>query len=83
MRVYGASGKSNTLQRDIGFRHRGRDSGRTAAGLARNDGRHTGIWRNIGERFMAVRHLVTGEEIFLANYSDANGAPACPERRGR
>ena len=30
----------------------------------------TGIWRNIGERLMAVRHLVAGEEIFLANYSD-------------
>lgn len=30
----------------------------------------TGIWRNIGERLMAVRHLVQDEEIFLANYSD-------------
>lgn len=30
----------------------------------------TGIWRNIGERLMAVRHLVKDEEIFLANYSD-------------
>jgi glucose-1-phosphate cytidylyltransferase len=30
----------------------------------------TGIWRNIGERLLAVRHLVDGEEIFLANYSD-------------
>ena len=30
----------------------------------------TGIWRNIGERLVAVRHLVAGEEIFLANYSD-------------
>jgi len=30
----------------------------------------TGIWRNIGERLMAVRHLVADEEIFLANYSD-------------
>lgn len=30
----------------------------------------TGIWRNIGERLVAVRHLVENEEIFLANYSD-------------
>lgn len=30
----------------------------------------TGIWRNIGERLWAVRHLVRDEEVFLANYSD-------------
>lgn len=30
----------------------------------------TGVWRNIGERLMAVRHLVKDEEYFLANYSD-------------
>jgi glucose-1-phosphate cytidylyltransferase len=30
----------------------------------------TGIWRNIGQRLSAVRHLVENEEIFLANYSD-------------
>lgn len=30
----------------------------------------SGIWRNIGERLWAVRDLVQGEEIFLANYSD-------------
>jgi len=30
----------------------------------------TGVWRNIGERLLAVRHLVADEEIFLANYSD-------------
>ena len=30
----------------------------------------TGAWRNIGERLVAVRHLVQNEEIFLANYSD-------------
>jgi glucose-1-phosphate cytidylyltransferase len=30
----------------------------------------TGIWRNIGQRLLAVRHLVHDEEIFLANYSD-------------
>jgi len=30
----------------------------------------TGTWRNIGERLLAVRHLVRDEEIFLANYSD-------------
>jgi glucose-1-phosphate cytidylyltransferase len=30
----------------------------------------TGIWRNIGQRLAAVRHLVQEEEVFLANYSD-------------
>ncbi|MBS0558669.1 MAG: glucose-1-phosphate cytidylyltransferase [Proteobacteria bacterium] len=30
----------------------------------------TGVKRNIGERLWAVRDLVAGEEIFLANYSD-------------
>jgi glucose-1-phosphate cytidylyltransferase len=30
----------------------------------------TWIWRNIGERLLAVRHLVEKDEIFLANYSD-------------
>jgi glucose-1-phosphate cytidylyltransferase len=30
----------------------------------------TGIWRNIGQRLAAVRHLVQDEEMFLANYSD-------------
>lgn len=30
----------------------------------------TGVWRNIGERLLAVRQHLQGEEIFLANYSD-------------
>jgi len=30
----------------------------------------TGMWRNIGQRLMAVRHLIKDEEMFLANYSD-------------
>jgi glucose-1-phosphate cytidylyltransferase len=30
----------------------------------------TGVGCNIGERLLAVRHLVEHEEIFLANYSD-------------
>ncbi|MCJ8145228.1 sugar phosphate nucleotidyltransferase [Ancylobacter sp. A5.8] len=30
----------------------------------------TGVWRNIGSRLWAVRHLVQDEEMFLANYSD-------------
>lgn len=30
----------------------------------------TGIWRNIGERLVAVKRFVENEEIFLANYSD-------------
>ena len=43
--------------------------GRTAAGLARNAGRH---WHLAQHRraLVAVRHLVADEEIFLANYSD-------------
>jgi glucose-1-phosphate cytidylyltransferase len=28
------------------------------------------MWRNIGERLVAVKHLLDGEDIFLANYSD-------------
>ena len=30
----------------------------------------TGMWRNIGERLVAVKHLLQDEEVFLANYSD-------------
>jgi glucose-1-phosphate cytidylyltransferase len=30
----------------------------------------TGVWRSIGERLWAVRHMVEDEEMFLANYSD-------------
>jgi glucose-1-phosphate cytidylyltransferase len=30
----------------------------------------TGLHRNIGERLVAVKHLVEDEEFFLANYSD-------------
>jgi glucose-1-phosphate cytidylyltransferase len=30
----------------------------------------TGPWRNIGQRLLAVKHLVADEDIFLANYSD-------------
>lgn len=30
----------------------------------------TGVHRNIGERLMAVRHLLGDDEMFLANYSD-------------
>jgi glucose-1-phosphate cytidylyltransferase len=30
----------------------------------------TGVWRNVGERLMAIKHHVQDEEIFLANYSD-------------
>jgi len=30
----------------------------------------TGVWRNIGERLSAVKDHLTGEEMFLANYSD-------------
>lgn len=30
----------------------------------------TGVWRNIGQRLVAVRDQVENEEMFLANYSD-------------
>ncbi len=30
----------------------------------------TGVWRNLGQRLLAVKHLVAGEEMFMANYSD-------------
>lgn len=30
----------------------------------------TGTWRNIGERLLAVKHLVEGDDMFLVNYSD-------------
>jgi glucose-1-phosphate cytidylyltransferase len=30
----------------------------------------TGIWRNIGERLVAVKPFVENEDMFLANYSD-------------
>ena len=30
----------------------------------------TGVWRNIGQRLLAVRDHVKDEEVFLANYSD-------------
>ena len=30
----------------------------------------TGVWRNIGERLVAVRQHVEDQEMFLANYSD-------------
>jgi glucose-1-phosphate cytidylyltransferase len=39
----------------------------------------TGIWRNIGQRLMAVRHLVEHEDIFLANYSDGLTDAPLPE----
>ncbi|MDA9463528.1 sugar phosphate nucleotidyltransferase [Bradyrhizobium sp. CCBAU 53415] len=39
----------------------------------------TGIWRNIGQRLMAVRPLVENEDIFLANYSDGLTDAPLPE----
>lgn len=39
----------------------------------------TGMWRNIGERLVAVRHLIKDEEIFLANYSDGLTDAPLPE----
>jgi len=43
----------------------------------------TGIWRNIGERLLAVRHLVQDQEIFLANYSDGLTDAPLPEMINR
>jgi glucose-1-phosphate cytidylyltransferase len=39
----------------------------------------TGIWRNIGERLLAVKHLLAGEDMFLANYSDGLTDAPLPE----
>jgi glucose-1-phosphate cytidylyltransferase len=43
----------------------------------------TGIWRNIGQRLVAVRHLVQDQEIFLANYSDGLTDAPLPEMISR
>jgi glucose-1-phosphate cytidylyltransferase len=43
----------------------------------------TGIWRNIGERLLAVKHLVQDEEFFLANYSDGLTNAPLPDMIGR
>ncbi len=39
----------------------------------------TGVWRNIGERLLAVKHFVEDEEMFLANYSDGLCDAPLPE----
>jgi glucose-1-phosphate cytidylyltransferase len=39
----------------------------------------TGVWRNIGQRLVTVRHLVKDEEMFLANYSDGLADAPLPE----
>ncbi len=39
----------------------------------------TGIWRNIGQRLMAVKEHVENEEFFLANYSDGLTDAPLPE----
>jgi glucose-1-phosphate cytidylyltransferase len=43
----------------------------------------TGIRCNIGERLMAVRHLLRDEEMFLANYSDGLTNAPLPDMIGR
>jgi glucose-1-phosphate cytidylyltransferase len=43
----------------------------------------TGVWRNIGERLFAVKHFVSNEEIFLANYSDGLSDAPLPEMIAR
>jgi len=39
----------------------------------------TGVWRNIGQRLMAVRYLLQNEDYFLANYSDGLCDAPLPE----
>lgn len=39
----------------------------------------TGIWRNIGERLVAVKNIVKNEEYFLANYSDGLSDAPLPD----
>ena len=43
----------------------------------------TGIWRNIGERLIAVKRFVEDEDIFLANYSDGLTDAPLPEMIAR
>lgn len=43
----------------------------------------TGVWRNIGQRLVAVKHLVENESIFLANYSDGLCDAPLPEMLDR
>lgn len=75
--------KANTIKEFfLNWQHRGfsdcviSDAGRKVEflGEAPTDWRVTlvdsGIWRNIGQRLLAVREHVKDEEMFLANYSD-------------
>ena len=39
----------------------------------------TGVWRNIGQRLLAVRKHVENEEMFLANYRDGLSDVVLPE----
>jgi glucose-1-phosphate cytidylyltransferase len=39
----------------------------------------TGVWRNIGERLLAVKDHVQDEEVFLANYSDGLSDVSLPD----
>jgi len=39
----------------------------------------TGVWRNIGQRLLAVKEHVKDEEMFLANYSDGLSHAPLPE----
>ena len=39
----------------------------------------TGVWRNIGQRLLAVKDHVKDEEVFLANYSDGLSDAPLPE----
>jgi glucose-1-phosphate cytidylyltransferase len=39
----------------------------------------TGAWRNIGQRLVAVKHLLGNDDIFLANYSDGLTDVPLPE----
>jgi glucose-1-phosphate cytidylyltransferase len=39
----------------------------------------TGVWRNIGQRLLAVKDHVRDEEVFLANYSDGLTDVRLPE----
>lgn len=43
----------------------------------------TGIWRNIGERLIAVKRFVENDDIFLANYSDGLTDAPLPEMIAR
>ena len=63
-------------------RQQGRQQGRAAGRSDIHDWRitfaDTGLHANIGQRLVAVRRYVEGEDVFLANYGDVLTDAPCP-----